>query len=807
MDDQPTNSFHITYDIDENNRILSASGGTTTAVLKALLEEGEVDYAICAAPRSTPAGEPHFELRICASPEEVEACRSSAYGPLRYDEVLEQITAQEKTCVLVGLPCTMRAIKELPARYRRTIKYTVSLMCSHNVTDRFSDFMAYSHGIRNESFKINLRDNHGIPNANEFNTCFTTQSGKVIRTPRFHNGFTPAWRGFWFAQKCCLYCPDFYGADADLSVKDAWGRLSGDPLGVTLCIVRNPRIRGILEKLKMENRLHFEECDAQEIWASQSATARYKQEKFKSRWASLGFPAKEHNPNPLKSWDCALKAGTLFTSGKIGRTTKGLAIMHKYCQLKTAINRCSNKTQDMLKKNCDIPFLKKAIREAIGIILDDLEKFTRPLRLLPFAPPYKQKNREGFQVLLTGGYGYGNVGDEAQLDANLARWRKRMPGVRLTVFSPHPEYTELHHSVHAENAPRVVWFNSNRRAFYWADNFIFAIKFYPLARRQIIAARLMRAGLPPLLVSAEETHLLHLVQRADMLHVSGGGFLTGMTRSRLWENALLLRLAHILNTPSILTGQTIGVFKSAADRRLARWGLHHSKTIYLRDNGGSQRDLIGIGIDGEHVQSFYDDALFCDKCSPEEINAAICEAGLDPAKPFVAVNYHYWGMSPEMKERATKRFAELCNHTSKTHALQILLLPMAPSDEAPLKTLQQQLTGSAGLLSYGYDFRLARGAISSAEWVFTMKHHPIIFAQGEGVPVVSVCLDDYYYRKNKGAMANFGLEKYCLDKDLFFSADAEKTLSEFNNQLPSMREEITRRLEKFQALENDMLPE
>lgn len=461
----------------------------------------------------------------------------------------------------------------------------------------------------------------------------------------------------------------------------------------------------------------------------------------------------------------------------------------------------------MLKQQLDISFLKKAAREAVGIIRDDLEKLTRPLRLFPRTPAVKLKNNKGFQVLLTGGYGYGNVGDEAQLNANVLRWRGNRPEARITALSPHPDYTELHHGVHAENAPRVVWFNSNLRAYYWADNFIFTIRFTLLATRQLVGAWLLRAGLPPLIISAEEAHLLHILQRSDILHVSGGGFMTGMTRSRLWENSLLLKLAYILDTPAILTGQTIGVFKSATDRRLAKWGLRHSKAIYLRDKGGSETDLKKIGIEGPHVKSMYDDAMFCKKTTDEETCSVITNAELDPTKPFIAVNYHYWGMSAEMKERSIKRFVELCNYASNTFSLQILLLPMAPSDEIPLKTLRPQLTGTVGILSYGYDFRLARGAIAKAEWVFTMKHHPIIFAQGETVPVVSVCLDDYYYRKNKGAMANFGQEEYCLDKETFFSPNAEKKLLSLNKKGPFLRESMAQQLSKFQTLEDNLLPE
>lgn len=459
----------------------------------------------------------------------------------------------------------------------------------------------------------------------------------------------------------------------------------------------------------------------------------------------------------------------------------------------------------MLKPSFDILFLKKAVRELVSMILDDVERILRPLRLIPFAPPVKPKNQQGFQVLITGGYGYGNVGDEAQLNTNLMRWKHAVPTARIIVLSPHPDYTASHHGVHAENAPRVVWFDSNRRAYYWAANSIFAFRFYLVTLRQLVAARLMNAGLPPIIVSAEEAHLLHLIRRADILHISGGGFLTGMTRSRLWGNALLLRLAYIFGTPSILTGQTIGIFQSAADRSLARWGLRHSKAIYLRDKYKSQQDLENIGISGNHVQSFYDDALFCDKASEETVDDTLTQSGLDPAKPYIVVNYHYWGMSHKMRRRATSRFAELCDHLSQLAGRQVLLLPMTPSDEKPLDDLHRQLHTPSCILSYGYDFRLARGVIAKAVCVFTMKHHPIIFAQGECVPVVSVCLDDYYYHKNKGAMANFGHEHYCMDEQIFFSSESAAVLGEFCKELPRLRMDMQSQLVIFRAKEAEIL--
>ena len=51
--------------------------------------------------------------------------------------------------------------------------------------------------------------------------------------------------------------------------------------------------------------------------------------------------------------------------------------------------------------------------------------------------------------------------------------------------------------------------------------------------------------------------------------------------------------------------------------------------------------------------------------------------------------------------------------------------------------------------------------------------HTIVFAIGEQTPVVSVSFDPYYELKNKGALANIGLEEYALGEAQFHSSQAE----------------------------------
>jgi len=427
------------------------------------------------------------------------------------------------------------------------------------------------------------------------------------------------------------------------------------------------------------------------------------------------------------------------------------------------------------------------------------EKLFRKWGVLP------DESAKSLQVLLTAGMGYGNVGDEAQMGASIGRWKRLLPSADICVLSPNPDYTESTLKVDSAWSPRVVWFSSNTSGVYFQGGLRFKIGFWWVWFRQTLSARCLRAGIPLNLCDGAELSLLNRIRNADVLHISGGGYLTGMTRSRLWENALLMRICQLVGTPYILTGHTVGVFKSPMDRRLARLALSRAQYIYLRDQGISEGDLAAVGIQGDHVKSTFDDAVFFESLDKPTTQSLLVKNGIDPEKPFAIANFHYWGQSPEKKSRSSKRFAELSDVLVAKYGMQVLFVPMTPSDENAEDDVIGLMVESANRLDYQYDYREARAVYQMATMVFTMKHHPIIFGYGEGVPVMSIALDDYYYHKNKGAMDNCDQGHYCLNVDRFYSEQAEEVLGEFFDSFDANRVIIKKWLKSALPLEAEAL--
>lgn len=382
-----------------------------------------------------------------------------------------------------------------------------------------------------------------------------------------------------------------------------------------------------------------------------------------------------------------------------------------------------------------------------------------PLRRPAIAPP---------EVLIIGGYGYANTGDEAQLGANITRWRSLRPCPEVLVLSPDPGYTAAHHGCRSALASRAVLFHSDRSSAFGASSAWFRFIFWPTLVRMEINAALMRVGMAPLLATSAEARLLVTLQGAAVLHVSGGGFMTGPTRSRLWDACLILRLCQRFGTPYFLTGQTLGIFKRRADRWLARSALRGALGISLRDPEDSERELIALGVDPVRLTSSVDDALFCERAEEDVLARVLADSGLDPSRPYLAVNYHWWGMSADERERSTQRLAEVLDHIVSQHGLAILMIPMVPSDATAQRAVVARMRHSGVLLDYDYDYRVVRGAIGGAVALLSFKHHPLIFALGEDTPCLSISFDPYYARKNTGAMANLGQADFCVDRAGFY---------------------------------------
>jgi polysaccharide pyruvyl transferase WcaK-like protein len=371
-----------------------------------------------------------------------------------------------------------------------------------------------------------------------------------------------------------------------------------------------------------------------------------------------------------------------------------------------------------------------------------------------FKKTYKKKIIK--QIAVIGGFGFGNTGDEAQLNATVDLLTKRYPDFQIVVMSPKPNYTYEQHQCFVQNASRVALFNQGYPHDCYSGKFSSKqkITFLLNASLALLNAYLIRADLPTIFINARKSQYLQTIFESKLLYISGGGFLTGPTLSRLWDGAVLCKIASIFKTPVVMSGQTIGIWENNFNKMLAKWGFSNVEIITVRDEEYSLKDLKQIGLSGEKYFATHDDALFCKKTEERVVNE----------EDYVTINFHYWGMDDNTKkiniDKMHNIIEEILNKTSK----KLVFIPMHISDKLSYDDYIKMYPNDRFIyFDYDYDFKKIRNVIANSKLCVTMKHHPIIFAMGENVPVISLAYSQYYIHKNMGALMQYEQEQYSIN--------------------------------------------
>lgn len=371
-------------------------------------------------------------------------------------------------------------------------------------------------------------------------------------------------------------------------------------------------------------------------------------------------------------------------------------------------------------------------------------------------------NTESPKILIIGGYGFGNIGDEAQMLQNIVRIEKKVPNAKITICSPRPDYTEtIAPGYNTLIAPRVVFWKLGKKPHYSKSDKVFQKWFFNRTPLYLFSCILMKYGINLRIVSREEYKFLKSFKKMDLIYYSGGGYLTGMTLSRLWDNILIFKISEIFNIPLVLSGQQIGVFKDEWSQYLARWTFKIPKIISLRDPIKSKEDLKDIGVSGDHIVPIFDDALFSSGATRKEIQALINDDEI--SKKYIALNIHHWGQSLEQREIIISEMAKAISVIWERFKIPFVFTPMIKSDMVSYHAIKDLTDAPIKLIDYNFKPKLGIGLIKQAHMCLTFKHHPIIFACGGDIPTVAIFVDDYYAHKNCGALKLFGIPDMFVD--------------------------------------------
>lgn len=294
------------------------------------------------------------------------------------------------------------------------------------------------------------------------------------------------------------------------------------------------------------------------------------------------------------------------------------------------------------------------------------------------------------KIIISGYYGFGNVGDEAVLQAILHELQGRLPGSELVVLSAAPQLTTELNKVRA--LPRYSFFR-----------------------------------------------IIQELRRADIF-VSGGGtlFQDATSRRSFLYYLGLVWLAKRLGCRVIILAQGFGPLRGRLNRFLAKLVLNRVDLITLRDDE-SRQALKRLGVCRPEIAVTADPTLRDTVPPLVEGRKVLALEGVPAGVPLVGLALRGLKGQPDMENRLAQEIAEELNRTSDRQP--VFLLFQCPEDMGMTRRVIARLT-----VPYHVIYRLCRPEEMLAifphfDLVVAMRLHAVIFASLAGINCLALSYD------------------------------------------------------------------
>ncbi len=293
-------------------------------------------------------------------------------------------------------------------------------------------------------------------------------------------------------------------------------------------------------------------------------------------------------------------------------------------------------------------------------------------------------------ILLSGYYGYHNIGDEAVLGGILAGLREELPQYTPVVLSGDPESTRRMHDVAA----------------------------IPRMSLGAITAALKEAA----------------------LFVSGGGSLLQDVTSRRSPLYYLgvLWLAQRAGVPSMVLAQGMGPLNHPLNRLLARRILDGTRAITVRD-AVSAEFLAGLGVNKPPIEVTADPSFLL-QADPSERFDAWWAAHIPADRPVLGVALRHWAQgSPGECYTA---IADALAAFAAQHGAFLLFLPMQyERDLSVAEEVAGWTPAESRVLNLSLTPREMMAAVGRCDFILAMRLHALIFAVQQATPALGLAYD------------------------------------------------------------------
>ena len=314
-------------------------------------------------------------------------------------------------------------------------------------------------------------------------------------------------------------------------------------------------------------------------------------------------------------------------------------------------------------------------------------------------------------VVVSGYYGFGNLGDESLLDVISSSLAKEVPGVKIAALTKKPK----------ADAPRTGLMCVSRFRF-------------PKVWRIIGKSKLLISG--------------------------GGSLLQDITSKRsLTYYAWVIRAAERQKTRVAVLANGIGPITYPSNEKLTAKVISAADEVSVRDCD-SGTELIRIGVDPGKIRISADPAFLIRPADEDAVAKTMAALGVKGG--FFAVSVRPLGKPDEdaaENQQVIRETASACGALAERYGLTPVIIPMQEVQDGRIcESLCDMLKDHGAVIYRPGNASLLIGVLAHAQMVMGMRLHLVIFASSAGVPVIGLSYDP----KVNSMLRQLGQE-HCVD--------------------------------------------
>ena len=350
-----------------------------------------------------------------------------------------------------------------------------------------------------------------------------------------------------------------------------------------------------------------------------------------------------------------------------------------------------------------------------------------------------------YNILISGYYGFDNIGDESILRTLITSLREKIPDCSLTVLSHNPASTREKYGVEAVER--------------------------------------MSPGA-----------ILRAVRRCDMLISGGGSLLQDVTSSKSIHYYLfIIRLAKLLGKKVFIYSQGIGPIDHAFNRRATARALKKADGIVVRDER-SAKLLEQIGLPQERIVITADPVIRMKRPDRTVGREILARAGIKKDGRLTVG----WAIREKNRDSTfVREITECIRWLRENYDAESVLIPFHyEEDREVCSVIAERTNGAAKCLSEKYLSEDMLSIIGNMDVLVGVRLHSMIYAAIMGVPIIGVSYDP----KCTAFLNSVGLDSLSTRES--FSAEAFK--AEFARVLETGKEQTATVAENMRRLQKEL---